>query len=191
MKNALKIFLLLIVFISTSFDYSDQKIVVIDAGHGGQDKGATAEEIAEKEIVLRVAQKIQELAKKSGVVIKLTRDTDDFLTIADRVAYINSTKPDIVISLHANTSDNENKNGTELYISEKEESRFFAEIMKKNMPSERGEAIIKTGNFYLLKNVDCPATLIELGYLTNLIDKAYLMSEKGQNEMAQAIFKSL
>lgn len=195
MKNPLKFLGFLIIVIAFSFNDVPQKVVVIDVGHGGKDSGVSSTEIAEKEINLVIANKIMELSEKSNTLFILSRDSDKFLNLQDRVEYINSLHPTCVVSLHVNSSENENARGSELYISpannEGDKSMEFAEMIKGNLPAGISESKIRRGNFYLLKNLACPAAILEMGFLSNNMDKAYLMSKKGQNEMAEAIFKSV
>ncbi|HRN98755.1 MAG TPA: N-acetylmuramoyl-L-alanine amidase, partial [Flavobacterium sp.] len=73
--------------------------VVIDAGHGGIDRGALHEEVAEKDIVDAITTKIKLQNKDADVVLHFTRIGDEFVALSDRTAKINEIKPDLVLSL--------------------------------------------------------------------------------------------
>ncbi len=195
MKKLFGILGLSLLTITLSFTNIEKKIVVIDVGHGGDDKGASFDGTAEKEITLAVAKKIKELNINSNIEIVLTRDSDNFSSLDDRVKFINDLNPAYVISLHANWHSNPEKTGAEFYVSLKEDLKEKSTDFAKNIQQvlEKGDAKteIKHANFTILRNVNCPATLIELGFLTNDSDRAYLTSEKGQSEIAEAIYGAL
>lgn len=99
-----------------SFTFS-KKIIVIDAGHGGDDHGAVVNEISEKDIVQDIANLIQSGNKDENVKIILTRDEDQQISLVDRVQLMTSANPKMVISLHLNNfSAKSKKNGTEIFI---------------------------------------------------------------------------
>lgn len=185
--------LLLTAVISLSFTNIEKRTVVIDVGHGGDDSGVIFKEISEKEITLIIAQKIKELNNDSNIEIILTRDSDAFKSLQERVDFINSLKPDCVISLHVNyNSFNKNTNGVELYVFHDENENEPSLNLAKKIQREVGEnSEIKKAGFFMLKNVECPATLVELGFLSNENDRQFLTSEQGQSELAQAIYKAI
>lgn len=79
------------------------KRIVIDAGHGGNQPGAISESgLAEKDVTLDIALRVRELMKKSPFEVLLTRETDQTLTLANRVAFANSKKADLFVSIHVN-----------------------------------------------------------------------------------------
>lgn len=79
------------------------KIIVIDAGHGGKDPGATGyKKYREKVVVLKIAQELKKLLKSRGYKIYMTRDSDKFIRLSHRTKYANTRKADIFVSIHAN-----------------------------------------------------------------------------------------
>lgn len=115
--------LIAILFTSVKFVFSQQDsinkfVVVIDAGHGGRDSGASFNKIKEKEITLKVALKINEWIKNncSNVEIIMTRDTDVFLPLSYRAYIANKYNADLFISLHANIFQHSSISGSETYI---------------------------------------------------------------------------
>ena len=196
MKNATKLVLTLTLMTSFAFikpkHTEPKKInIVIDAGHGGIDFGATSEAITEKQIVEQVTNKIKSL--NSNVVLHFTRNEDNFLSLNDRIDFINKLKPDLVLSLHVNSSLNKETSGLEFYVAK--ETEFFekssgiaAKLINKFATNKNLKiATVKTGPFYILKKSDVPAIIVELGYLTNENDKKYLIDDNEQNKMAKSI----
>lgn len=91
-------------------------VVVIDPGHGGKDPGAVVKGFYEKDVVLKLANKIKKLALKiNAIEVKLTRDKDVFLALEERAAIANAMNGDLFISLHANAFTNKNIGGIEVY----------------------------------------------------------------------------
>lgn len=182
------------VCLSFAFIPKNEKItVVIDAGHGGLDLGATTNGLSEKEIVSSIAQKIKNLNSNSNIEILFTRDEDLDISLQDRVQFINAMKPDLVISLHANASKNTNANGLEVFVSDKSVEYIASnELAQKFSTTISGKTELKIhsvnkGPFFILRKSDAPAMLIELGYLTNEKDKVYLENKENQIKIAQNI----
>ncbi|WP_332453630.1 N-acetylmuramoyl-L-alanine amidase [Chryseobacterium aquaticum] len=167
-----------------SFKPIDKKIIVIDAGHGGQDKGATFEKASEKQIVLDIASKIKEINNsQSKYEVVLTRDDDSYPSLTERTDKINSLNPEMVISLHVNrTPENEtSKNGHEIYIQNSDASKNIADKISKKL----GNCSISEKNLHILRESKAPAVLVELGFINNTEDRKYITSQKGQKEIAQ------
>ncbi|MFV8327122.1 N-acetylmuramoyl-L-alanine amidase family protein [Flavobacterium sp. ZS1P14] len=196
MKNITKAFLFLIILVSFSFirpnRLEPKKInIVIDPGHGGNDFGVTSNSITEKQIVEQITNKIK--SSNSNVVIHLTRYEDKFLSLEERTDFINRIKPDLVLSLHVNSSLNNKTSGLEFYVAK--ETEFFEKsneiagrLNDKFSENTKLKTLgVKTGPFYILKKSEVPAVIIELGYLTNEDDKKYLIDDKEQNKMAKSI----
>lgn len=170
----------------------EKKIIVIDAGHGGQDFGATNEEWNEKNLTSLIAKKIKEMHSDSDVEIHFTRTDDEFMDLKKRSDLINNLKADLVISLHVNQNKNTDANGFEVFISDQnnliEESKVFAEKLttklSKTQLRNRG---LKFAPFWILKNSLCPSMVVELGFISNENDRKFITSEKGQTEIAKYI----
>ena len=174
----------------------EKKVIVIDAGHGGHDFGATMYGFQEKTISETIAKKVKALNKDSNIEIVLLREGDHFMELSERVSIINNLKPDLLISLHVNSSTNPESNGVDAFISSKKE---FYEKSKENaekiINGISGENLLKRkvteAPFYMLKNSNCPAITLEMGFLSNNNDRVYLTSESGQNEIAAHILESI
>lgn len=100
----------------TEIKAKKKKIIVIDPGHGGKDPGAISGKLYEKDVVFRLAKKIEKLSKNyDGIEVKLTRSKDIFLPLEERAAIANAMNGDLFISLHANSFKDRNVGGMEIY----------------------------------------------------------------------------
>ncbi len=173
-----------------------QKVIVIDAGHGGKDPGAKIDEELESKIVESIAKKIKALNGSEDLKIILLREDDSFVSLSDRVNKINQINPDLLISLHLNASKNPNEKGVNAFISSQngfydkslEKANQLIEEISNNILTKGG---VKDANLYIIKNSKCPAVLLEVGFLSNPNDKAYITSESGKDEIAKNILKLL
>ena len=200
MKNTTKLFLLLTAIVSFAFvnpklSEPKQINVVIDAAHGGDDFGATSNSINEKQIVEQIANKIKALNKNENVVIHFTRSSDVFVPLQERSNIANTIKPDLVLSLHVNSSKNQDKSGVEFFVYKDskwyEESNNLAVKLSSEFAKNNSLTIgeIKNAPFYILKYATTPTVLVELGYLSNENDKKYLTDDKEQNKIAENILE--
>ena len=158
--------------------------------------GATSGEVMEKEIVANIANKIIELNKDENLEIVLLREEDNFVDLKTRVEKINSLKPNLVISLHVNNSRNVNVNGVEAFVSKEnkfyEESYKHAEGLINKVSNENlAKRDVKEAPLFILKNSNCPAVNLELGFISNEKDREYITSKKGQTELAAQLVKYL
>ena len=106
-------------------------LVIIDPGHGGEDEGASFNNIKEKHISLSVAQELEALVSQTpGLKAQLTRSRDVFISLDDRIAKTRSLNGDMLVSIHVNSSPSHRAKGTEFYfenqIATDEESLFLA-----------------------------------------------------------------
>jgi len=166
-----------------SFSPTYKKIIVIDAGHGGNDMGVTYNEASEKQIVLGVASQIKKLNKSEDYEIILTRDSDQYAGMSDRTVMINKLNPEMVISLHINRTPGSetDKKGHEIFTQNSDASKALAQKISKKL----GSCKIEEKNLHILRESKSPAVLVELGFINNKEDRDYLSSEYGQKEIAQ------
>ncbi len=200
MKKATSLFLVLIAIVSFAFiapknKAAKQITVVIDAGHGGTDHGATIDSFTEKAIVEQITNKIKSQNNDQEIVIHFTRNGDEFKTFDDRTQFINNIKPDLVLSLHVNSNKNTASSGIELYVSKEntayEKSNAFAEKLNQKLVTNNNlkSSGIKEAKFLILRKSNVPAVLIELGYLSNPADRDYLTNDNKQNRIAATILE--
>lgn len=204
MRKLLLLFLLMSVFNSWSQD--DKKmIVVIDAGHGGNDPGNLHQKEGfkdEKDLNLAISLKLggyieQFLGHKIEVIY--SRTTDVFVPLEDRVKNANNLKADYFISIHCNASDNKAVVGTETHIHNFASSMSLklAHEVQKQFKERAGRysrgVKVKNDRLYnllVLKESNMPAILVETGFMTNETEEVYLNSEKGQDIIASAVFRA-
>ncbi|SDK27242.1 N-acetylmuramoyl-L-alanine amidase family protein [Lacicoccus qingdaonensis] len=162
--------------------------IVIDPGHGGKDPGApSVSGKTEAEIVYSVAEKTADILESNGANVEFTRGQDEFASLDERKA-----DGDLFISLHSDAMEDPSITGfTTFYTYDNQKE--FAETMNDALDKysnfrNRGT---NQSNYQVTWQLDYPATLIELGYLSNEIDDRMLSSEEYQDLMAQAISEGI
>jgi N-acetylmuramoyl-L-alanine amidase len=143
--------------------------VVVDAGHGGKDSGAYRRYgPPEKMVALDVAQRLNRNLRESQLKTLMTRSSDVFIPLDDRVTIENSQKNAIFVSIHFNDSRQRGIHGFETYYHSGVSSDLANRIQEKLMTiphsANRG---VHTANFRVLRNATCPAVLVECGFLSN------------------------
>jgi N-acetylmuramoyl-L-alanine amidase len=143
--------------------------VVVDAGHGGKDSGAYRRfGPPEKLVTLDVAQRLNSKLRESQLKTVMTRSSDVFIPLDERVNIENSQKDAIFVSIHFNDSRRRGIRGFETYYHSGASFDLASRIQQKLMTiphsADRG---IHTANFRVLRNATCPAVLVECGYLSN------------------------
>ncbi len=178
---------------------ADDKVVVIDAGHGGSDTGAVGPRgTTEKSVALAVALKTEKILQDEGFKVVMTRRTDidvaapNASNTAELQARVDKApkQADIFISIHCNAFSNPKSNGMETYYyGSSAKAQKLAKLMNEELAKYGGlfNRGVKAANFYVLKHTKCPATLIEIGFITNPDEEKLLASEKYQNKLAGAI----
>ena len=162
-------------------------VVVIDAGHGGNDPGKVGiDGQLEKDINLKIAERLKAYLEASDVKVVLTRDSDQGLyssgdshkKMADmrkRCDVINEAVPDLVVSIHQNSYHEEYVNGGQVfYYKTSEKGKYLAEILQKRFD-------------YVLLHVKQPIVIVECGFLSNKKEAAKLEQEDYQDQMAWTI----
>ena len=177
----------------------DGRIVVIDPGHGGSDAGAIGPSgVKEKTVALAVSLKAQKLLQASGYNVVMTRTTDIDVAapgVSDAVelqARVNKAPPnaELFISVHCNAFSSTRANGIETYhapgaVKGSRLARLLNEELEKlGGLNNRG---VKAARFYVMTHSKCPASLIELGFITNPREESLLADEDYQQQLAQAI----
>src|SRR6059036_1340775 len=145
------------------------KTVVVDAGHGGKDSGAYRRYgPPEKVVALDVAQRLNRKLRESQLKTVMTRDSDVFIELNDRVAIENAQKNAIFVSIHFNDSRRRGVRGFETYYHSGVSFDLANQIQAKLMTiPNSANGGVHTANFRVLRNAACPAVLVECGYLSN------------------------
>ena len=171
--------------------------IIIEPGHGGKDPGALGKVSQEKEINLELALKLQEnllrMMPKKQVI--LTRDSDIYLTLKDRIKLTEKFKNSIFISLHANSSTYTLATGYEIFYSKKlpqnkELALTILEEIENDFPTRRNRGL-KNGDLFVLENSNVPSVLIEIGFISNENEEKLISSPKFILKLSQTISKAL
>ena len=143
--------------------------VVVDAGHGGKDSGAYRRYgPPEKMIALDVAQRLNRKLRESQLKTVMTRDSDVFIELNDRVAIENKQKNAIFVSIHFNDSRKRRIRGFETYYHSAPSFDLASQTQGKLMTiPNSSNGGVHTANFRVLRLASCPAVLVECGYLSN------------------------
>lgn len=108
------------------------RVIVLDAGHGGKDPGAVGyKRYREKIIVMQIASKVQKILKKRGYKVHMTRTKDKFVKLSHRTKYANKKQADLFISIHANAAESKKANGIECYFLSKSRSSRASRVAAK------------------------------------------------------------
>lgn len=167
-----------------SFTPISKKLIIIDAGHGGNDIGVKRDGLYEKEITLQIVKEIQKYNERQDAFeILLTRDSDKDLSLEERISKINKLRPEMVVSLHINSSPKTETpdKGPEIYTQNSGESKKLAERISEKFHVRS----VREKNLHILRESKVPAVLMELGFINNTGDREYITGEKGRQEIAQ------
>jgi N-acetylmuramoyl-L-alanine amidase len=164
-------------------------IVVIDAGHGGFDRGGIpGQRIAEKTMTLDVAQRLKQVLQADGYRVVMTRDSDVFVPLPARVAIANSYQNAIFVCIHFNAAPRGGANGIETYFYSPESLPLASAIhyyVSRGAPSpNRG---VRRRAYYVLRKTRVPAVLVECGFLTNPTEAQYAQSVSYRQQLAEEI----
>ncbi len=165
--------------------------VVIDAGHGGSDVGATRCNIYEKDITLKIAKLVEKKLNEKKVKTYMVRDKDKTVSLAERSDFSNNIKPDAFVSIHVNSSTNDTSYGVETHWY-KEDSKACAkyvhgEMAKKTKSWSTIDRGLFNSKFYVINHTEAPAILCEIGFISNKKEREEIIKAKRQEETAQAI----
>jgi len=181
--------------------FGQQKVIVIDPGHGGKDTGAIgANSIQEKSVALSIAKEIIRLNKtllNEKLEMYLTRYKDTLISLSDRSRLSKTLKADIFVSIHCNAS-NTSSRGIDIYVHNannkevhiKESIAMGLSILEESTLklgfNKRG---IQFANFQVLReNITYrPSILIEMGFVTNIDEADYFLASKNIRAMALAV----
>ena len=171
--------------------------VVLDAGHGGYDPGATGPTgVEEKAVTLAVTLKVGNILAKNGVEAIYTRTSDNITwstneakNLQARCDISNNAKPNYFVSIHANSAMATAVGIETYYYGGNQAGAKLAQAVQIELITETGKIDrgIKTANFYVLKNIDATAILVETSFISNAVEEKLLASDAYQNKLAKAI----
>jgi N-acetylmuramoyl-L-alanine amidase len=163
--------------------------VVIDAGHGGHDRGGIpGQRVAEKDMTLDVALRLRNILSANGYNVVMTRSTDVFVPLGGRVAIANSYRNAVFVCIHFNATGRSGASGIETYFYSRESLPLASAIhyyVAGGAPSEnRG---VRRRGYYVLRKTSIPAVLVECGFLTNPTEAAYAQNTSYRQKLAEEI----
>lgn len=181
-----------------------KNIVMLDAGHGGKDKGAAKNGLKEKKLnytILYTKAKKYFEGQDSTVKAYWTRHTDKFINLYQRPKYSAKYHADLFVSLHMNSGKSSVANGTEVYYSNKNNkknqngltSRVFAKRMLSTLTTDLGtnRRGVKQAGFVVIKHNTVPSVLIELGFVSSKKDSRNLRKSSYQTRAAKSIYRGV
>lgn len=189
---------------------SDGPVLVIDAGHGGEDGGAVSlSGVYESELNFDISQRMAALSGLTGIEFIMTRDSEDIEYPAElkstskrkkydqkkRVELINGTTNAVLISVHQNFYPHKSPHGPQSFYSEIEGSDTLASLIQESMnmalyPENRRIAMPVADNIYLLKSVKCPAVLVECGFISNPEESSLLETKSYRLKIATVLISA-
>ena len=189
--------------------------IVLDAGHGGMDGGASKGEVIEKDVTLAITKKVERQLKRLGAEVVLTRSTDgDVLAehapseqfptnrerkkqdIFLRQTLVETHEPDLFVTIHANAIPNSKWRGAQVFYHKGGHPN--GEVLAKAIQLAIREEVKNTDRealsikeVYLLKKVQVPAALVETGFISNDEERELLKTPAYQDKMAYAIVRGI
>lgn len=181
------------------------KLIVLDAGHGGTDSGAVGylngKEILEKNLTLEITYKVKERLEERGYRVSMTRTGDTLPSLTERPEQANAENAAVFVSIHINSVDNvPTANGTEIYYAESNNGYAYgvnSQTLANNIltrmlyymnSTNRG---VKTAEHAVTKRCNMPATLVEIGFITNPTEIYNMTTEEYQYKAAQGIAEGI
>jgi N-acetylmuramoyl-L-alanine amidase len=163
--------------------------VVIDAGHGGHDRGGVpGQRVSEKMMALDVAQRLRAYLQSNGYRVVMTRNSDVFIPLGTRTAIANSYRGAKFVSVHFNSARRSGASGIETYYFRGDAAGLATNIHRNVVavaPTEnRG---IRRRGYYVLRRTAIPGVLCELGFLTNPYEARYALNPAYRQKLAEAI----
>lgn len=187
------------------------KVVILDAGHGGEDEGAQSQNgTTEADTNLKITLKVQNLLEQSGCTVILTRSDQNAIydldsktlrqkkvsDIKNRVKIGNSSSADIFVSIHLNKIPESQYYGWQTFYKQgNEQSQKLATSLQNNLneaiQKENKRVPLKIDNVYIIKNVEIPTSIVECGFLSNPEEEKLLQQDEYQNKLAWGIYTGI
>jgi N-acetylmuramoyl-L-alanine amidase len=163
--------------------------VVIDAGHGGYDRGGIpGQRVSEKDMTLDVAQRLKNILSANGYRVVMTRDSDVFVPLGTRTAIANQYRNAIFVSIHFNSATRRGADGIETYFYSRDSLALASAVhhyVAGGAPSpNRG---VRRRGYFVLRRTNIPAVLVECGFLTNPTEASYVQNASYRQKLAEEI----
>ncbi len=162
--------------------------VIIDPGHGGRDKGAMWGGVRESSLNMKVSVKLEKILRKRGFATTMTRRSDTFVSLSKRAAIANRYRNAVFVSVHFNACLNTSAKGAETFYAGRK-GRVLAgmiqrELVKRCKVRNRG---VRKARFAVLMKTNCPAVLVECGFISNPRERMRCSTQWYQSAAAAAI----
>jgi len=171
--------------------------ITLDAGHGGRDPGAIGcLGTKEKNLNLQIVQKLKKQLENQGAVVFLTREADNYVDLDARVKFSQNNNSDIFLSIHSNAlpdgSAEKNPTGSYAYYYY-DQSALLADKIVDSLTYQTGlkNNGINERSFYVVRNTESPAVLLEVGYIISPEDNEKLLDDKFQDSVVKGIIKGI
>ena len=176
-----------------------KKVIVLDAGHGGDDEGAKVDALLEKRVSLTTTLLTKRYLEMMGYRVVLTRNKDVFISLSQRVQVASRFDDAIFVSIHYNSCPSTEVSGIEIFYHEgadgkrNRQSRRLAQcvlsdLIENTLAPSRG---VKINRFYVLRETSVPAILIEAGFMTNRDERLKLKTKTYLEKIAEGIAKGI
>ena len=175
------------------------KVIVVDAGHGGSSTGATAGGYQEKNITLQISLRLREILEAAGAKVVMTRDKDVDVNLYDRPYLANDINADLFVSIHNDSFTSESRGTSTYYHMGDPSSRALANCVQQAIVAVSGvpskgalsDGILYNSGLAVLRASKMPAILVEVAYISNTQDRRHLIDGDFQQRVAQAISDGL
>jgi len=180
-------------------DDKNNKLVVLDAGHGGRDSGANGSVLCEKDVNLDIALQAGQILSQRNFEVAYTRDDDTYLTLSERCKIANELNAAVFVSVHCNSAENSSATGTETYyyasledpelFMQKDQRYRLARLLQQNLTAQLrlADRGVKQDRFTVIMNTDMPSALVETAFINNPSDEACLRDKSFRSKAARAI----
>ena len=171
--------------------------VVIDAGHGGHDPGAVRDGVEEKKVNLKLAERLVPLREERNFKVVLTRSGDTALPLDARADRVRLENGDIFLSIHQNAAVNPEATGIEIFYAPSNryaaasmqlaQAVLFCILLRNDGLGTAMDRGVKRAGFRVLRKADCPAVLLECGFLSNVRDRGQLTQDAYLDQLAESV----
>lgn len=177
------------------------KVIVVDAGHGGKDSGATHSGVQEKAQTLPMARAVAKALTAAGASVILSRSDDTFVSLSERPAIANRGHADLFISCHFNSNSVDNSRSGIIIFHHKGVSMgmLLAECISHEIAKEKqlpdmgvwSDGKIYSSGFAVLRGSTMPSVLMELGFLNHSQDRSKIQSQEFRDAIARAVVRGV
>jgi len=168
------------------------RTVVIDPGHGGHDRGGQSGQVYEKHLALDTAIRLESQLRQRGLNTVMTRRSDYFVTLPERVNLANGYRDAIFVAVHYNYTWKSDVSGLETYYCTPQSQQLaqcvHASMMARVPTSSRG---VKTARYYVIHNTTIPAILVECGFVSNATERDHMKSAWFRDALARGIAEGI